>query len=55
MGWVVYEITGSGALLGAVLGVRAIPILLLTLPDDLAARLAYLEGFGAEVIRPLAG
>ena len=52
MGWVVYEITGSGALLGAVLGVRAIPILLLTSPDDLAARLAYLEGFGAEVIRP---
>jgi alkanesulfonate monooxygenase SsuD/methylene tetrahydromethanopterin reductase-like flavin-dependent oxidoreductase (luciferase family) len=25
------------------------------LPDDLAVRLAYLEGFGAEVIRPLAG
>jgi len=25
------------------------------LPDDFAARLAYLEGFGAEVIRPLAG
>ena len=29
IGWVVYEITGSGALLGAVLGVRAIPMLLL--------------------------
>ena len=27
MGWVVYDITGSGALLGAVLGVRAIPLL----------------------------
>jgi alkanesulfonate monooxygenase SsuD/methylene tetrahydromethanopterin reductase-like flavin-dependent oxidoreductase (luciferase family) len=25
------------------------------LPDDLAARLAYLEGFGTEVIQPLAG
>ena len=25
------------------------------LPDDLAARLAYLEGFGAEVIQPLEG
>jgi MFS family permease len=30
MGWVVYEITGSGALLGAVLGMRAIPILALS-------------------------
>jgi len=29
LGWVVYAITGSGALLGAVLGVRAIPMLLL--------------------------
>lgn len=29
LGWVVYELTGSGALLGAVLGVRAIPMLLL--------------------------
>jgi MFS family permease len=29
MGWVVYEITGSGALLGAVMGVRAIPMLAL--------------------------
>jgi MFS family permease len=30
MGWVVYEITGSGALLGAVLGMRAIPLLALS-------------------------
>jgi MFS family permease len=30
MGWVVYEITGSGAMLGAVLGVRAIPLLALS-------------------------
>jgi MFS family permease len=30
MGWVVYEITGSGALLGAVVGARAIPMILLT-------------------------
>ncbi len=37
MGWVVYEITGSGALLGAVLGVRAIPILLLTPLSGVAA------------------
>ena len=29
LGWVVYEVTGSPALLGAVLGVRAIPMLLL--------------------------
>jgi predicted MFS family arabinose efflux permease len=29
LGWVVYSLTGSGALLGAVLGVRAIPMLLL--------------------------
>jgi hypothetical protein len=29
MGWVVYELTGSGALLGAVLGVRVIPLILL--------------------------
>ena len=29
MGWVVYELTGSGALVGAVSGVRAIPMLLL--------------------------
>ena len=29
LGWVAYEVTGSGTLLGAVLGVRAIPMLLL--------------------------
>ena len=29
LGWVVYDVTGSGTMLGAVLGVRAIPILLL--------------------------
>lgn len=29
LGWVVYDVTGSGTLLGAVLGVRAIPMLLL--------------------------
>lgn len=29
LGWVVYDLTGSGALLGAVLGIRAIPMLLL--------------------------
>lgn len=37
MGWVVYEITGSGALLGAVLGARAIPMLLLTPVSGVAA------------------
>lgn len=37
LGWVVYEITGSGALLGAVLGVRAIPMLLLTPISGVAA------------------
>jgi MFS family permease len=34
---VVYEITGSGALLGAVMGVRAIPMLLLTPVSGMAA------------------
>ena len=29
LGWVTYELTGSGTLLGAVLGVRAIPMLIL--------------------------
>jgi MFS family permease len=37
MGWVVYEITGSGALLGAVLGVRAIPMFLLSPLSGVAA------------------
>jgi MFS family permease len=37
LGWVVYEITGSGALLGAVLGMRAIPMLLLTPMSGVAA------------------
>jgi MFS transporter, DHA1 family, staphyloferrin A biosynthesis exporter len=29
LGWVVYELTGSGAMVGAVLGVRAIPMLVI--------------------------
>lgn len=37
MGWVVYEITGSGTLLGAVMGARAIPMLLLTPLSGVAA------------------
>jgi MFS family permease len=37
LGWVVYEITGSGALLGAVLGVRAIPMVLLVPVSGVAA------------------
>ena len=37
LGWVVYEITGSGALLGAVLGVRAIPMILLVPVSGIAA------------------
>jgi len=37
LGWVVYEITNSRALLGAVLGVRAIPMLLLTPMSGAAA------------------
>ena len=37
LGWVVYEITGSGALLGAVLGARAIPMFLLTPLSGVAA------------------
>lgn len=37
LGWVVYDITGSAALLGAVLGVRAIPMLLLAPVSGLVA------------------
>jgi MFS family permease len=37
LGWVVYEITGSGALLGAIMGVRAIPLILLAPISGLAA------------------
>src|SRR5438552_11879792 len=37
MGWVVYEITGSGSLLGAVMAARAIPMVLLTPLSGLAA------------------
>jgi MFS transporter, DHA1 family, staphyloferrin A biosynthesis exporter len=37
LGWVVYEITGSGTLLGAVMGARAIPMLLLTPVSGMAA------------------
>ena len=37
MGWVIYEITGSGVLLGAVLGVRAIPMFLLSPLSGVAA------------------
>jgi MFS family permease len=37
LGWVVYEITGSGALLGAVMGARAIPMVLLTPLSGVAA------------------
>jgi MFS family permease len=37
LGWVVYDLTGSAALLGAVLGVRAIPLLLLAPLSGLVA------------------
>src|SRR5919197_1687124 len=37
LGWVVYEVTGSGALLGAVLGVRVIPLILLAPISGVAA------------------
>lgn len=37
LGWVVYELTGSGALLGAVLGVRVVPLLLLAPISGVAA------------------
>jgi MFS family permease len=37
LGWVVYDITGSAAMLGAVLAVRAIPIVLLTPLSGMAA------------------
>lgn len=37
MGWVVYEVTGSGALLGAVMGVRAVPLVLLAPLSGVAA------------------
>lgn len=37
MGWVVYELTGSGALVGAVSGMRALPMLLLAPFSGVAA------------------
>src|SRR5688572_26998484 len=37
LGWVVYEITGSGTLLGAVSGARSIPMVLLTPVSGVAA------------------
>jgi MFS family permease len=37
LGWVVYDITGSGALLGAVLAARAVPMLLLSPMAGVAA------------------
>ncbi len=37
MGWVVYELTGSGALVGAVSGVRALPMILLSPFSGVAA------------------
>jgi len=37
LGWVVYEITGSGTLLGAVMGARAIPMVLLSPVSGMAA------------------
>ena len=37
LGWVVYEITGSGTLLGAVMGARAVPMILLTPISGVAA------------------
>jgi len=37
LGWAVYEITGSGTLLGAVMGARAIPMVLLTPVSGMAA------------------
>src|SRR5688572_25762177 len=37
LGWAVYEITGSGTLLGAVMGVRAIPMILLAPVSGMAA------------------
>lgn len=37
LGWVVYDLTGSGALLGAVLAIRAIPMLLLSPISGLVA------------------
>jgi len=37
LGWVVYEITGSGTLLGAVMGARAIPMILLAPLSGVAA------------------
>lgn len=37
LGWVVYDLTGSAALLGAVLGVRAVPMLLLAPVSGLVA------------------
>jgi len=37
LGWVIYDLTGSAALLGAILGVRAVPMLLLAPVSGLVA------------------
>ncbi|HJY76757.1 MAG TPA: MFS transporter [Burkholderiales bacterium] len=48
LGWVVYEITGSGALLGAVMGARAAPMFLLAPLSGVAAERWDGGGFSRE-------
>lgn len=56
LGWVVYDLTGSAALLGAVLGVRAIPMLLLAPVSGLVAdRFDRRRALAASQILPAAG
>ena len=55
LGWVVYDLTGSAALLGAVLGVRAIPMLLLAPISGLVAdRFERRRALAASQIAPCA-
>ena len=55
MGWVVYEVTGSGALLGAVLGVRAVPMILLAPLSGVRRRCcASVAGAGSTARSPMA-
>lgn len=61
IGWVVYDITGSGALLGAVLGIRVIPMILLTPFAGVAAdrydrkRLLLISQLGSALVSAIFG
>jgi len=56
LGWVMYDLTGSAALLGAVMGIRAIPMLLLAPVSGLVAdRFDRRRALGLSQVLPAAG